>query len=292
LLECRVVVNDQGPEGRALQPALDATIDRACATLVDRVHHDGCPSLLFGGGLHAGHPSALILAAAQRLCGVRSVSRPSIVLDQAGVCGWRDGRSCFLFACGPVGDGCDAHADALAFEWTVHGERLFVAGGGVEPFALEGERRLRARFRRTRLQVLPDGLVAEGECDRFSGATGRPLHRRLLRSTHDGLRVEDRVEGGAGQATSALLTCHPLARAKLMPDGTVTIRRGAVLVRVEARHPITIEAAVWQPDEGLALATQRLVVRIGPAPCVGSIHVRAQVTRALERTALATGSSR
>jgi hypothetical protein len=282
LLECRAVLDQP-----ALQPRLDAAIERACAALSDLMHPDGFPSLLFGGQLHSGPPAVVVLDVALRLCGTRTVRRPRIVLP--GVCGWREGRTYFLFACGGTPTSMRASADALGIEWTLHGERIFVAGGTRNPpLEIDGTDARNAHALRTRLQILHDGIVAEGTSDRDARTAGRPMHRRLLRSTPASVRIEDRVIGGTGQDVRAQIVCHPNARVRRLADGSVIVRRGAIAVRVESAQRITVEDAVWQPDAGLEIRTRRIVVHYGLAPCAGSIRVQSLVTRPPEMLELAT----
>ncbi len=269
LLECRALLG-----GTELEEELRITIERACATLTDLVHPDGHASLLFDGQLHSGPSVDAILAVAGRLCGVQAVRRPSIRVDRAGLCGWREGRTYFLFASGSPEGGSPREADALAFEWTLQGERMFVAGGTrFAALEIDGAHGGTRSLSRARLQVLPDGLIAEGTCEPGARLRGRPLLRRLLRSTHAAMRIEDRVLGGAGQEVRAQIVCHPGARVRQDADGSVTVRRGAVAVRLESTKPITIEEASWRPDAGLEIATRRIVVHYGQTPCGGTIRL-------------------
>jgi hypothetical protein len=287
LLECRAVLG-----GTSVEPMLTAAIERACATLADLVHPDGHASLLGGGHLHAGPPVGATLDVARRLCDVRAVRRPNIRLDEAGLCGWREGRTYFLFASGTVA-GSRTSRDALAFEWTLHGERVFVADGeSVAALEIDGSRGAARGARRTRLQVLPDGLVAEGTFEPAVRLKGRPLLRRLLRSTVGGMRIEDRVLGGVGQEVRAQILCHPAARVRQAADGSVSVRRGAVVLRLESEHPISIEDATWQPDAGLEIPTRRIVVHYGTAPCGGAIKITSLVAHPAEMIALTSMPTR
>jgi hypothetical protein len=281
LLECRLLMT-----GTSLAVGLDHAIERACATLSDLVHPDGCASLMFGAHLHSGAQIGAVLDVARRMCGVRAVRRPNVQLDEAGLCGWRDGRDYFLFASGAAEGARRMEADALAIEWSVSGERLFVAGGrGMGAVEIDRAGDGARKARRARLQVLPDGVVAEGTCEPAERLAGSPQLRRLLRSTKADLRIEDRVIGGAGQEVRGQIVCHPLARVRVGADGSVLVRRGGVTVRVESTRPITIENATWRPDAGLEVATRRIVVRYGQAPCSGTIRVTNLVAQPAEMLA-------
>lgn len=280
---------------------LDEVLARALQALADLTHPDGRVSSFSDGGQEMGYSPDAILDAYRRIGGAPPVSRRHVALEDVGYYGWREGRSLFLFDCGDLAaDDLPAHGhgDALAFEWTLHGERVFVDAGVFEYRA--GDRRTwsrstrahntvtlddqdqgefvgsfrlgrRARVRRTRLQILPDGIVVEGVHDGYEHLRGAPLHRRLVRASSHDLRIEDRIEGGAGQCVRARLLCHPSARVSQSADGVVTIRQGRVVVRVVSESPITVEDAQWFPDFGLALRTKQIVVDHGSAPRVGAI---------------------
>jgi hypothetical protein len=277
LLECRLLMT-----GTALEARLVSAIERACATLADLAHPDGGASSMFGGYVNCGAQMSAVLDAARRMCGIRVVRRPNVQLDEAGLCGWRDGRQYFLFGVGAV-DGGRMDADALSIEWTLGCERVFVAGG--EQFAsieIDGAGTAR-NVRRARLQVLPDGVVAEGISEPTGRMAGAPQARRLLRSTNAELRVEDRVIGGAGQEVRAQIVCHPLARVRQGDDGSVTVRRGETVLRLESTQPISIELATWKPDAGLEVETRRIVLHYGPAPCSGTIRITNLVAQPTEK---------
>lgn len=303
LVECRVALGEC-----ATSRLVDATLERAMQALVDVVHPDGRVSLFSDGGLEMAYAPDVVLAAWQRLSDGKTASRPHVTLESAGYYGWRDGRTLFLFDCGDLAAEAlpaHGHGDALSFEWTVHGERVFVDAGvfeyrpgdmrawsrstrahntvtldDVDQGEFVGSFRLgrRARVERTRLQLLPDGIVVEGLHDGFEHLPGAPLHRRLVRATTHELRVEDRIEGGAGQRACARLLCHPSARVTQSRDGVVTIQQGRVAVRVTSESPITVTSSWWCPDFGLKLRTKQIVIDYGTAPRVGSFQARSLVT--------------
>lgn len=300
LVECRAVL----PDG-ALRARLDAVLARAAQALADLTHPDGACSLFNDGGLHMSYAPGEVLAAVERAIGVRARARSVFALDAAGYHGARRGKSYVVADCGAIGPDhlpAHGHADALAFEWTVAGERLVVDAGVFE--YRPGELRDLARstrshntvtldehdscelwssfrvgrrpdVRRTRWETSEDGFVLEGSHDGFAHLAGVPIHRRCFRATPDEIRIEDRVEGGAGQIARARLLLHPGCRVIREALCAVTIRRGRAAARIVSDAPIDVVDADWFPDFGVRIATKQLVVEYGAAPCTGGMTLRA-----------------
>jgi len=300
LVECRSVLAPS-----PLRARLDEILACAAQVVADLEHPDGAPSLFNDGGLHMAYSPREVLDAVERALGTKFEPRPVFALESAGYYGARRGKDYVLVDCGAIGPDhlpAHGHADALAFEWTVAGERLVVDAGVYEyqPGAMRDLARStkshntvtlddhdsiefwssfrvgrRCRVKRTRLQVRTDGFVLEGTHDGFAHLAGEPIHRRLFHAKPGEIRIQDRIEGGAGQIARARLLLHPDCRVTTDKDGVVTIRRGRASARVVAETPIEITEAWWFPDFGIRLRTKQLVVTYGAAPCVGGIWLRA-----------------
>lgn len=300
LLEVRAVLAPS-----PLRARLDEVLSRACQVALDLAHPDGAPSLFNDGGLHMAYAPREILSVAKRVLGTTFTPRAVFALDAAGYFGARNGKDYVLADCGAIGPDhlpAHGHADALAFEWTVAGERLVVDAGTFEyqPGATRDLARStkvhntvtlddhdscefwssfrvgrRSRVRRSRLQFQGDGFVLEGSHDGFEHLAGAPIHRRTIRANPAEIRIEDRIEGGAGQIARSRLLLHPECRVTTSPDGVVTIQRGRARARIVAETPIEVVDAWWFPDFGVKLATKQLVVTYGDAPCVGGMWLRA-----------------
>jgi hypothetical protein len=121
------------------------------------------------------------------------------------------------------------------------------------------------------------GFVLEGSHDGFAHLAGSPRHVRTLTATAAAIEVEDRVEGGAGQAVRARLLLHP--DASVRRDGAaLRIECGAVAVELACEHEVELADAWWCPDFGVRLATRQIVIRYPAAPCRGSFRLaRAEV---------------
>ncbi len=299
LLECRAVLAPS-----PLRARLDEYLRRGAQVVADLAHPDGAPSLFNDGGLHMAYAPREILDVAERALGTKFTPRPVFALDEAGYYGARRGKDYVLFDCGAIGPDhlpAHGHADALAFEWTVAGERLVVDAGVYEyrpgdmrdlarstkshnTVTLDDHDSIefwssfrvgrRCRVKRTELRVLPDGFVLEGTHDGFAHLAGAPIHRRRIHARPDDVRIEDRIEGGSGQIARSRLLLHPDCRVSTERDGSLTIRRGRARARVVTEAPIEVVDAWWFPDFGIRLRTLQLVVTYGVAPCTGGIWLR------------------
>jgi len=299
LLECRCVL-PPGP----LQQRLEATLDRMAQVSADLAHPDGFTSLFNDGGLRMARAPREVLAVYERLRSIAPEPRLHVLLPDAGYFGLRGEDSLLLADCGAIGPDhlpAHAHADMLSFEWSAGGRRVIVdpgvatydpgaerdrarsasshntlTVGDAEPCELYGSFRAgrRARVRLERCEAYGPALAIEGSHDGFERLCGRPrVHRRLIASRR-GLHVFDHVTGGAGQPVRSQLLLHPDAEVT-RGRGELLIRMGELSLRLETRWPIEIAEAVWSPDIGERLATRQIVLRYGPAPCLGAFSITA-----------------
>lgn len=132
----------------------------------------------------------------------------------------------------------------------------------------------RCRVKRTEFLQQADGFVLEGSHDGFAHLPGAPIHRRRVHARPDDVRIEDRIDGGAGQIARSRLLLHPDCRVTTERDGSLTIRRGRASARVVSKAPIEIVDAWWFPDFGIRMRTKQLVLMYGAAPCTGVIWLR------------------
>jgi uncharacterized heparinase superfamily protein len=297
LLECRCVL-PPGP----LRERLDGKLDQMARVTAELAHPDGFTSLFNDGGLHMARAPREVLEVYRRLRSIQPEPRLHVLLPEAGYFGLRGEDSLLLADCGAIGPDhlpAHGHADMLSFEWSAGGRRVIVdpgvatydpgldrarsrsasshntlTVGDAEPCELYGSFRAgrRARARLERCEAFGPALAIEGSHDGFERLRGRPrAHRRLIASRR-GLHVFDHVTGGAGQPVRSQLLLHPDAELT-RGSGELTIRLGELSLRLETRWPIEIDEAVWSPDIGERLATRQIVLRYGPAPCLGAFSI-------------------
>ena len=102
-------------------------------------HPDGFPSLFSDGAMHMTRPPAQIISDSQDLIDFKSPLFPLQYgcwsLPKSGYCGFVGGQTYFVADLAAVGaDNLPAHGhgDALSFEWSVMGQRVFVDPGVFE----------------------------------------------------------------------------------------------------------------------------------------------------------------
>ena len=113
-------------------------------------------------------------------------------------------------------------------------------------------------------------FILEGSHDGFRRLAGRPLHRRRIERGGSRLKIEDRVEGGAGQVVRARFLCHP-DNDVFLEDNLCYIVAGKAKVKMKTDSKIKIEDAVYMPDFGVRVSARQIVITYGPAPCRGSV---------------------
>jgi uncharacterized heparinase superfamily protein len=237
-----------------------------------------------------------------RLMGRRPAPRALPILRDAGYFGMRAAEAYFVADCGRIGPDdlpAHGHGDVLSFEWSVAGKRMIIDQGVYEYNA--GERRQRARAasshntlsfegadqadffgafrcgRRPSVKVrhyeplVGGGFVLEGTHDGFRTLPGRPQHIRRFEVQPARLVIEDRVEGDPCQPPCVRFLLHPGVSVEGQ-GRQIELKHGGNVVSMTSSVSIDAEPAVWWPDMGQELPTQRLVLRLAP----GKMHATTQ----------------
>lgn len=297
LLECHALLEDG-----LLKSGLARRLDDMAQAAVDLLHPDGLPSLFRDGGLQMAGPPEESLALYQNLRTQSPEPRAVWRLPEGGFAGARTSAGLVVVACGRIGaDNLPAHAhgDVFSFEWSLDAQRLVVDMGVSEyhPGPLRNlsratrshntvtlDDRDQAEFwssfrvgRRPdvvveRWEEQPDGFLLVGIHDGYAHMKGRPIHERTFRVAPGHIRVRDRILGGAGQQAEAGLLLHPEVDVALTEDGA-TLTSPAGVVRLSVYGPTRLEDALWMPDFGVTIATRRVVIAYGAAPCEGKFEL-------------------
>lgn len=222
---------------------------------------------------------------------------PGAWLGAAGYGRLQRGQAVVMFDAAPIGPDHlpgHAHADTLAFEWSLGAERIVVNGGasvyGQGPdrarergtaahstVEIDGQdsSELWAGFRAGRRARVHDAAVSEDASALSAGAAhdgyawrpGQPRHRRDWRLAEGHLSVTDQI---VGQADQALARFHlaPCCRATIHEDA----RSGQILtpggraIAWSTSVPARLEASEWRPEFGLRLPATQLVAPVGVQP--------------------------
>jgi uncharacterized heparinase superfamily protein len=293
LLECMWVLPDGGARER-----LKEVTDRMTQALVDLTHPDGLVSLFNDGGLHMAYSPTAILAAHRKLGGAWFTPRPVAAFRDAGYFTARSGEDLVVVDAGRLGPDelpAHAHGDALAFEWTLSGQRIVVDAGVYE---YQGPMRAWSRATRShntvtlddadqaefwgefrmarRPDVTVDRFEAEGPGFRLRGAhdgyrplAGSPIHERRFDVRPDRIAVEDVVRGGSGQVARARLLLHPDVAVEPEPGGLL-LASGPARAILKTGAALSVVPETWAPDFGVRRDTKQIVLDYGRAPCEGS----------------------
>jgi uncharacterized heparinase superfamily protein len=262
-------------------------------------HPDGEIALLGDSTLGVAPRLAELLGYAAALGVAPRSPEPHGVLRDAGVVKLEAGPFAAIFSVAPPAPPwhpVHAHCDALAFELSVHGERVVSDAGagerfgrpralaratrshatvevnGAEQAELWGERRIGGRPDVGLVRVAPDAFV-EGVCAGW--ATPEVLHRRTLALEANALRIEDRFDKPARIARLVLPLAPGVevrlegARAELAP------RRGR---RIRVRLP---ESARWRVEQAPCFfehgEAQERAVLVGEAADLAAADWRIEV---------------
>jgi uncharacterized heparinase superfamily protein len=292
LLECRAALG--AVDGVA---GFDNALDRMAQVTADLTHPDGGPALFNDAGLTMCYGPAACLDVYATLMGRRPRPQTQFAYRNAGFFGYRHDRDLLIADCGPIGaDSLPAHAhgDVLSFEWSVEGQRMIVDQGVFEYVAGPKRAASRASSHHNTLSVdgidqadffadfrvgrrptvtlrqwspSPSGCVIEGYHDGFSGAPGGPRHVRRFDATPDTLTITDTLVGTSHPGAAISFLLHPDVRVDTGQDATaVRLSRGRTHIVLKTSLPLTVQAAVWWPDMGVELPTQRLRMSC-PAGC-------------------------
>jgi uncharacterized heparinase superfamily protein len=306
------IVNINRAYGRAADPAWRATIGRMMDWLDAMTHVDGQIAFFNDAAFGVAPDFAQLRSYAARQ-DLRL--EPPVSHERAGVrrlmpSGYvRIDLPPFHLICdiAPVGPDhlpAHAHADALSFELSFRGRRIFVNSGTSEygvgaerqrqrgtaahnTLVLDGENssevwagfRVARRSRARLLQLCAEdsALRVVGEHDGYQRLHGKNMHRRSWTLRPDELLIEDMVEG-------------PFASAKcyfhLHPE--IQVQRGAgselqlcdpggplLQMRFEGAAAVDCVDSAWHPEFGLSLPSRCIVAQLGGPHLKTSIHVSA-----------------
>lgn len=181
-----------------------------------------------------------------------------------------------------------AHADTLSFEFSLHGQRVFVNSGtslyGTGPERLRqrstaahstvtiadkdssevwGGFRVARRANILSARVFQEGetLVAEGSHDGYCRLRGRPVHHRRWKLLPGSLVIEDRLSDDRHPA-EARFHLHPdIVATQTAPDrGICRLPNGQELTWKIKAGEARLGPSTWHPEFGLSLASMCLVV--------------------------------
>ena len=298
LLDCYAALDEGSARNR-----LGLTLDTMAQLCADFRHPDGGVSLFNDCGLYFAYNADACLTAYQTLRGKTVSAKQHIVLKTSGYYGLRHEQDLFLLDCAELAPAylpAHGHGDALSFEWSVNGQRVFVDAGVFEynpgpkraysratsahnTVNLDGEDQSefwkafrvgrRAHITQCDYQKTDKGFQLSGSHDGYTRLEGQPVHTRSFEVSPSEISIKDEISGGSGQQAQAVLLLHP--DAVIEPQGDkLHITVGPAKVEVSASAVIEVEDASWHPDQGIDLPTKKLTFHYGSAPCRGEFLLK------------------
>ncbi|MEM9602391.1 MAG: alginate lyase family protein [Pseudomonadota bacterium] len=273
-------------------------------------HPDGGVSLFNDAGLYFAYQPEDVLNAWRAVFAEEIEPSALIALPSSGYYGLRHARDLLLVDCAALAPDflpAHGHGDALSFEWSIAGQRVFTDPGVFEyqdgpmraysrstpahstvSIAEEDQSEFwksfrvgrRARITACRHTVTDHGFTLQGAHDGYTRLSGAPVHERTFEATPDTLTLHDTVHGGADQPCTATLFLHPDCDVHLEDATHATVCTGGTQVRVESEGPMTVEPATYHPDHGHSHDTFRLRIELGTAS--GTLQHSTRIT-VLER---------
>ena len=288
LLEIRHALDESPARGM-----LDDALRRAAQVVADLTHPDGAVAQFGDTGLSMAYAPKLGLEVFGKICGKAPAPRPAFSFPNAGYYGAREGGDYVVADAGPIGPDVlpgHAHGDAFSFEWSLGGQRIIVDQGVFEYVA--GLKRSWARsaaahntvsvrgadqadffgdFRRgtrPRVEVVSHasrsgGFSLVGRHDGFRRTAGGPVHSRAFDASPTRLVIVDRLDKPWPGACSSLLFSPEVQVEQHGPCELLITCRG-VQARITATGALRLEEALWWPDMGVEIETQRAVLAFSP----------------------------
>ncbi len=226
-------------------------------------------------------------------------------LESSGYIRLQEGEATVLFDAAPVGPDylpAHAHADTLSLELSLGLTRV-VVNSGTSLYA-EGPERSRQRSTAAHSTVLIDGQDssevwgsfrvarraqphdvrvklapgkqhASARHDGYRRLPARPVHARSLTLQHNGLLVEDTIEGYFQHAQSRF-HFHPGVSIEVDPGGQRGACRlpdgSAVTWQSEGCSAARIETSTWHPAFGVSMPNSCLVLKWETRQCTFQMH--------------------
>ncbi len=292
--------------GEGIAPAVAARLNAALAAMAqasaDLAHPDGRVAIFNDAGLSMGPDPRALADAYRRVIGDPPSPRRHFAFPEGGYFGFSDAAVYLVADCGRLGPDqlmAHAHGDALSFELSAAGERIFVDQGVYEYVA--GPRREAARaagshntlaiagldqadffgafrcgarpeVRVTEYHEMPSGFRLTGHHDGFARTGRGPIHHRRFDLDGGHLQIHDWLEGPVPGAVTTGLLLHPSCGVA-EEGGAAAITRGAARVRVTGTVPFVLAPAVYWPDMGIEEKTVRIVFRWPRGVTEATIHV-------------------
>ncbi len=181
-----------------------------------------------------------------------------------------------------------AHADTLSLEWSVGQQRVLV-NSGTSLYGISDERlrqrktpahntvvinnhdssevwggfrvARRARCALEHFQSNADRVEVTASHDGYKRLKGKPIHKRTLLSTLNGLKITDVVDGGFENAF-CVFHFHPEVEAEKQDDYKLfLILPSGQKIAVICTEALIVEDATWHPGFGVNIPNKKIIAK-------------------------------
>lgn len=297
LVECFLVLDES-----TIKTRLKYRLNKMAQVINDFTHPDGLISVFNDGSLNMSYTPSECLSAWEKLSGFKPENKKNIALASSGYYGVRNKNIYLLLDAGKVGADhlpAHSHGDIFSFELSVGNERMIVDPGVYEYNVCSNRTYSRATsshntlslkqidqcefygsFRLARRAEIEITNYAESEKgfeltaihNGYKRLEGKPYHLREFKIDDNNIKINDKVIGGKGQKATANLLLHPDCVVDLVKDGLI-IKKNDNSFTLHSSGNIIILSANWFPEFGKSVATKKIEIDYGFAPCEGYIKM-------------------
>ena len=301
LLECYVVAEDE-----LVKNELKSKLPKMAQFLHDMIHPDGNISLFNDGGFDMSYTPQECLLLYKKLLGFETKQSSIVTYSNAGYFGLRNEDNLFIMDAAELGPKYlpgHGHGDALSFEWSLMGQRVFVDPGVYEynPGQLRSFSRStknhntvtldnkdqsefwkafrvgrRASIIDCKVKSDKDSLNVLASHDGYFRLKGKPIHKRQIDVTRYKIQIKDTILNGHMQsATSRFMLAPDISIEKL--EEKLYLFGKKFKIAVSCEHPLEIEDSYCFLNFGHKINTKQLVINFGYSPCATQISFEAEI---------------
>ena len=290
-LECYSVLDDVEVKNQ-----LESILPKMAQFLADVAHPDGLVSLFNDGGINMSYTPKECLLVFEKLVGVKIKESRIITYHHAGYFGLRHEDNLILMDAAELAPKylpAHGHGDALSFEWSVAGQRVFIDPGVFEynsgalrafsrstlnhnTVTLDDEDQTefwkafrvgrRASIINRDVKIVDNGISVLAEHNGYSRLPGKPLHRRKILMTPKKIKIDDFVLNGQAQRATSRLMLAPEIDIEKKGQQYFLIGK-KFKIAIECNYPISIAETLCFLNFGHKYPTKQLVIDFGTAPC-------------------------
>ena len=297
LLECYSILDDI-----SCLNILDELLPKMGQFLIDSTHPDGKISLFNDSGLNMSYQTEECLEVYESFFDKKLKQNKIIFYDSAGYYGLRSKDNFILFDAAELAAKylpAHGHGDALSFEWSIRGQRVFIDPGVFEytpghlrdyssstkshntvtldnldqsEFWKSFRVGRRASIIKRSIKKELDNITITASHNGYMHLSGSPEHQRKIAIKSEEINIVDEIKNGNGQIAEARLMLSPEMKYEIV-NNKFFILGNDFKILVNSTNPIRITNAYCFLDFGYMHETNQLIINFGKAPCQNKISL-------------------